>query len=67
MQSTNLNNKVQPLRQKKGYTQAKLAELCDVTRQTIIAIEKGKYVPSVALALRISKALGKKVEEVFWL
>lgn len=48
-------------------TQLSLAEAVGVTRQTIIAIEKGKYVPSVALALQLSKKLGKNVEEIFWL
>jgi len=38
-----------------------------VTRQTIIAIEKGKFVPSVKLALELAKALDQPLEEVFWL
>ncbi len=46
-------------------TQDELAERVQATRQTIIAIEKGNYVPSVLLALRIATVLDKKVEEVF--
>lgn len=46
-------------------TQDDLAEKVQATRQTIIAIEKGNYVPSVLLALRIADALDSKVEELF--
>lgn len=46
-------------------TQDDLAEKVQATRQTIIAIEKGNYVPSVLLALRIAAILNKKVEEIF--
>lgn len=46
-------------------TQDELAEKVQATRQTIIAIEKGNYVPSVLLALRIASILGKKVEDIF--
>lgn len=47
-------------------TQDELAEKVQATRQTIIAIEKGNYVPSVLLALKIAEALNKKVEDMFW-
>jgi putative transcriptional regulator len=46
-------------------TQAALAERAGVTRQTIIAIEAGKYAPSLELAFRIAAAFGKPLEEVF--
>jgi putative transcriptional regulator len=46
-------------------TQEELAKKVGVSRQTIIAIEKGRYTPSVYLALKISKVLNKKVEEIF--
>lgn len=46
-------------------TQAELAELVSVSRQTIIAVEQGDYAPSVYLALRIARALGGTVEELF--
>ena len=47
------------------YTQAQLAQLTGVSRQTIIATERGDYAPSVYLALRIARALGTTVEEIF--
>ena len=46
-------------------TQKELAERVGVTRQTIIAIEKAKYAPSLELAILISRALGRTLEEVF--
>ncbi len=46
-------------------TQAALAELIGVTRQTIIALEGGRYAPSLELAFRIAAAFGKPLEEVF--
>ena len=58
-------NKVREARTKLKLTQDELADRVQVTRQTIIAIEKGNYVPSVLLALKISIALNKKVEEIF--
>ena len=58
-------NSVCELREKAGMTQKGLAEAADVSRQTIIAIEKGNYVPSVLLALKIAKFFKKPVEEVF--
>jgi len=48
-------------------SQAELAEKVGVSRQTIVAIEKGNYNPSVELALRVSKALEASVEELFQL
>lgn len=48
-----------------GLTQEQLAERVDVTRQTIIAIEKGNYVPSVLLALKIAKEFNTTVERIF--
>lgn len=53
------------MRLKAGFTQVELAERVSVTRQTIIAIEKGNYTPSVALALRLSKVFKTTVEELF--
>ena len=60
-------NVVTVARKDKELTQADLAELVGVTRQTVIAIEKGNYTPSVLLALKLAQALSKKVEELFWL
>lgn len=58
-------NCVEKERQKAGLTQVDLAEKVGVTRQTIIAIEKGDYTPSVALALRLAKVFKTSVEDLF--
>jgi putative transcriptional regulator len=61
-------NKVRTLRFLHGeMTQEDLAGRVGVARQTIIAIEKGKYNPSVALAIRIARVFGVSVEDVFTL
>ena len=52
-------------RAKRDLTQADLATLADVTRKSINAIEAGRMVPSIVLALRLAKALGVPVEELF--
>lgn len=61
-----LQNSVSKLRQKSNQTQAILAERVNVTRQTIIAIEKGNYVPSVLLAMKIAKHFNTTIEKVFY-
>ncbi len=48
-----------------GLTQEEIAQRAGVTRQTIIAIERGNYVPSVLLALRLARELGCRVEDLF--
>lgn len=58
-------NTVREARTSLKMTQDDLADKAQATRQTIIAIEKGNYVPSVLLALRIAAILDKKVEEIF--
>jgi len=58
-------NIVHNMRKEKGVTQEELAEAVGVTRQTIIAIEKGNYTPSVMLALKIAKFFKKPVESLF--
>ncbi|HWR66541.1 MAG TPA: helix-turn-helix transcriptional regulator [Bellilinea sp.] len=50
----------------KGLTQEVLADQMGVSRQTIIAIEKVKYVPSVKLALEIANILGVSIDALFW-
>ena len=62
-----LCNRLKELRLQQGLTQVSLAERVGVTRQTIIALEKGKFVPSVKLALRLADTLGTSLEDVFWL
>ena len=47
-------------------SQQELAELCGVSRQTINAVEKGDYNPTISLCLKICKALGKTLDELFW-
>jgi putative transcriptional regulator len=51
----------------KEMTQEQLAERVSVTRQTIIALEAGKYAPSLLLAMKIARVFGKQIEEVFTL
>lgn len=60
-----IQNRVQALRAGNHATQEELAHAVGVTRQTIIAIEKGSYVPSLLLALRIAKYFKKPVESIF--
>ena len=57
--------RLREIREKRGMTQEKLANLVNVTRQTIINIEKGKYKPTVLLALKMAKVLNCKVEDLF--
>ena len=59
-------NKVYELRKKKSITQEEFTESIGITRQTIIAIEKGNYTPSVLLALKIAEYFKKHVEEIFF-
>lgn len=60
-----LVNDVRRLRRAADLTQEQLAERVGVTRQTILSIEKGKYTPSVALALQLASALQVRVEDLF--
>ena len=60
-----IKNQVYELRTKSNITQEALAEALGVTRQTIIAIEKGNYTPSVILVLKIAKFFRKAVEDIF--
>lgn len=63
--SQNVQNFVQDYRNKNKITQEDLANAIGVTRQTIIAIEKGNYTPSVLLALKIAKYFNMTVEKLF--
>lgn len=60
-----ITNSVAELRARAGLTQEALADAVGVTRQTVIAIEKGNYTPSVLLALKISKFFKRSLEDVF--
>ena len=60
-----MKNRLRELREAKGLTQEELAKALGVTRQTIIAIEKGKYDPSLRLAFKIARFFNKMIEEIF--
>ena len=60
-----MKNNLKLLRANKGWTQAELAMQLDVSRQTIIAIEKGKFDPSLPLAFKAARLFGLSIEEIF--
>lgn len=60
-----MKNTVKEERLKKQLTQIELAELVGVSRQTIFSIEVSKYIPSVVLSIKLAKAFGKRVEDIF--
>ncbi len=60
-----LCNNVKELRAEKGLSQEKLANMVGVTRQTIVSLEKGNYVPSLLLAMNIADALGRPIDAIF--
>jgi len=62
-----MTNLIKEERLKKNMTQTELAALVNVSRQTIFSIETNKYIPSVLLALKLAKVLGKKVDYLFYL
>jgi putative transcriptional regulator len=62
-----VRNRVQHWRERSGCTQEELAERVGVSRQTVIAIEKGNYTPSVLLALKLAKFFKRPVEDIFML
>ena len=62
---TRVTNSIRMLREQAGLTQAELANQVGVTRQTLIAIEQGKYSPTLELAFQISRAFGVGLDDVF--
>jgi putative transcriptional regulator len=60
-----MKNEVRTLRCEQRLSQQELAAAVEVSRQTIISIEKGRYTPSLALAIGLARFFGKPVEEVF--
>ena len=60
-----LSNRLHELRAERGLTQAALAEMIGVSRKTINTIENGVFIPSTELALKLGRALGLAVEEIF--
>ncbi len=67
MSGAELGNAMKALRAQAGMTQAELAAAVGVTRKTINTVENGVFIPSALLALKIAKALGHPVDQVFWL
>lgn len=62
-----LKNRVRELRIKAGLTQEQLGISTELTRQSVIAIEKGRFTPSVATALVLASALATTVDDLFWM
>jgi putative transcriptional regulator len=60
-----MNTRIKEFRARMGYTQADLAKLVGVRRETISFVENGEYNPSLLLAVRIATVFGEPVEEVF--
>lgn len=60
-----MKNRLKVLRAERDWTQARLAEELEVSRQTVNAIETGKYDPSLPLAFRIAATFGLSIEEIF--
>lgn len=58
-------NRLKVLRAERDLTQAQLAEALEVSRQTVNAIETGKYDPSLPLAFRIARLFGQRIEDIF--
>ena len=67
MENKKIINTLKVQRAKKDITQEQLAQLVGVTRKTINTVEKGKYIPSTYLALKLARVLSVSVEEIFQL
>ena len=60
-----MRNRLRALRDAHGLTQAALADLLDVSRQTVNALETGRYDPSLPLAFRLARVFGEPIESIF--
>lgn len=60
-----MNNRLKVLRAERGWSQAELAARLDVSRQTVNAIETGKYDPSLPLAFKLARLFGAPIETIF--
>jgi putative transcriptional regulator len=60
-----MDNRLEELRSNKGWTQQELADRVEVSRQTIISLERGRYNPSITLAFRLARQFGVSIEDVF--
>ena len=67
MKAPSVENAVLAARMKKGMTQQELADQAGLARQSIISIEKGRFLPTIENALRIAAALNVPVQQLFWL
>lgn len=67
MEELSFSNRVKLARVENNLTQAELAELVGVTRQTIGLIEAGKYNPTIKLCLMIAEVTGKTIDQLFWI
>ena len=62
-----MKNSIRVARAERRMTQQQLAEAVGVSRQTVNAIESGKFIPSTVLALKVARLFERPVEEIFWL
>jgi putative transcriptional regulator len=60
-----MNNRLEDLRNQKGWTQQELADRVAVSRQTIISLENGRYNPSILLAFRLARLFEMPIEDLF--
>lgn len=60
-----MNNIIKPLRLERGWTQADLADQLEVSRQTVNALETGRYDPSLPLAFALARLFDKSIESIF--
>jgi putative transcriptional regulator len=65
MEALSMKNRLRVIRAERNWSQADLAEKLDVSRQTINAVETGKYDPSLPLAFKIARLVDMKIEEIF--
>lgn len=60
-----MKNRLKELRAERGWSQARLADALDVSRQTVISLENGRYDPSLPLAFRIARVFERPIEAIF--
>lgn len=60
-----MKNRLEEMRNQMGWTQQELADQAEVSRQTIISLENGRYNPSILLAFRLARIFNVKIEDIF--
>jgi putative transcriptional regulator len=60
-----MKNRLEEKRTSRGWTQQELADRVEVSRQTIISLERGRYNPSILLAFRLARLMGSQIEDLF--